>query len=258
MPDAALLKVAQIRKSFGGLVALENTDLELKQGDFLGIIGPNGAGKTTLVNLITGFVKPHGGKVYFKGQDITGRQPYTIANLGVARTFQMVRLFHNLPAYKNLIIPLCSNRVKRLRGGKFGERDDKAIDLLDDVGFERDSFVPYKTAGSLPHGYLKRLDLARALALRPELLILDELFSGMSMAEVASVLPLIDRLNEQGLTIVMIEHRLRELFRVVNRVMVLNFGLKIAEGSPDQVMESDEVKKAYLGIDLDVGQRRNK
>jgi branched-chain amino acid transport system ATP-binding protein len=102
------------------------------------------------------------------------------------------------------------------------------------------------------------LDLARALALRPELLILDELFSGMSMAEVASVLPLIDRLNEQGLTIVMIEHRLRELFRVVNRVMVLNFGLKIAEGSPDQVMESDEVKKAYLGIDLDVGQRRNK
>jgi len=118
--------------------------------------------------------------------------------------------------------------------------------------------VPYETAGSLPHGYLKRLDLARALALRPELLILDELFSGMSIAEVASVLPLIDRLNEQGLTIVMIEHRLRELFRVVNRVMVLNFGFKIAEGSPAQVMESDEVKKAYLGIDLDLGQRRNK
>ena len=126
------------------------------------------------------------------------------------------------------------------------------------MGFERDSYVPYETAGSLPHGYLKRLDLARALALRPELLILDELFSGMSIAEVASVLPLIDRLNEQGLTIVMIEHRLRELFRVVNRVMVLNFGFKIAEGSPAQVMESDEVKKAYLGIDLDLGQRRNK
>ncbi len=258
MAGATLLKVERLRKSFGGLMALVDVDLELKQGDFLGIIGPNGAGKTTLVNLITGFVKPSGGKVYFKGQDITGCQPYDIANLGVARTFQMVRLFYNLPAYKNLIIPLCSKRVKKLRGGKFGERDDIAIDLLDDMGFERDSFVPYKAAGSLPHGYLKRLDLARALALRPELLILDELFSGMSMAEVAGVLPLIDRFNEQGLTIVMIEHRLRELFRVVNRVMVLNFGLKIAEGSPDQVMESDEVKKAYLGIDLDVGQRGRK
>lgn len=258
MPGATLLEVKEIRKSFGGLMAVCDVDLELRQGDFLGIIGPNGAGKTSLVNLITGFVKPDAGKVYFKGRDITGLQPYSIANLGVARTFQMVRLFYNLPAYKNLIIPLCSERVKKLRGGRFGERDDIAIDLLDDVGFERDSFVPYKAAGSLPHGYLKRLDLARALALRPELLILDELFSGMSMAEVASVLPLIDRLNEQGLTIVMIEHRLRELFRVVNRVMVLNFGVKIAEGSPDRVMESDEVKKAYLGIDLDLGPRGRK
>jgi len=258
MPGATLLEVKEIRKSFGGLMAVCDVDLELRQGDFLGIIGPNGAGKTSLVNLITGFVKPDAGKVYFKGRDITRLQPYSIANLGVARTFQMVRLFYNLPAYKNLIIPLCSERVKKLRGGKFGERDDTAIDLLDDVGFERDSFVPYKAAGSLPHGYLKRLDLARALALRPELLILDELFSGMSMAEVASVLPLIDRLNEQGLTIVMIEHRLRELFRVVNRVMVLNFGVKIAEGSPDGVMESDEVKKAYLGIDLDLGPRERK
>jgi len=105
------------------LKALSDVNLELNRGDFLGIIGPNGAGKTTLVNLITGFVKPDVGRVYFKGQDITGRQPYTIANLGVARTFQMVRLFYNLPAYKNLIIPLCSERVKRLRGGKFGERE---------------------------------------------------------------------------------------------------------------------------------------
>jgi branched-chain amino acid transport system ATP-binding protein len=164
----------------------------------------------------------------------------------------MVRLFYNLPAYKNLIIPLCSSRVRALRGGMFGDRDEVAIDLLDEMGFERDSFVPYKTAGNLPHGYLKRLDLARALALRPELLIMDELFSGMSMAEVASVLPLITKLSDQGLTVIMIEHRLRELFRVVDRVMVLNFGQKISEGTPDQVMESDEVKKAYLGIDVDL------
>jgi branched-chain amino acid transport system ATP-binding protein len=123
---------------------------------------------------------------------------------------------------------------------------------LDDLGFERDSFVPYKMAGSLPHGYLKRLDLARAMVLRPEVLILDELFSGMSMSEVASTLPMIEKFNEEGLTIVMIEHRLKELFRVVDRVMVLNFGQKIAEGTPQEVMQDDEVKKAYLGVDIEI------
>ena len=122
-----------------------------------------------------------------------------------------------------------------------------AIDLLDDMGFERDSFVPYKLASSLPHGYLKRLDLARAMAIRPDLLILDELFSGMSMSEVASILPIIEKLNQEGLTIVMIEHRLRELFRVVERVLVLNFGQKIAEGSPEEIQSNDLVLKAYFG-----------
>jgi ABC-type branched-subunit amino acid transport system ATPase component len=120
------------------------------------------------------------------------------------------------------------------------------------MGFERDSQVPYKTAGSLPHGYLKRLDLARALALRPEVLILDELFSGMSMSEVASTLPLIEKFNEEGLSIIMIEHRLKELFRVVDRVLVLNYGMKIADGAPAEVMEREEVKKAYLGIHIDL------
>ncbi len=247
----ALLKVETLSKSFGGLMAVCEVSFSLAPGDFLGVIGPNGAGKTTLVNLITGFVRPDQGRVEFQGRNITGKAPYAIADLGVARTFQMVRLFHHLPAYKNLIIPLTSPRVKRLAGGRYGERDDMAIDLLDDMGFERDSNVPYKMAGSLPHGYLKRLDLARAMALRPRLLILDELFSGMSMAEVAGVLPLIEKLNQEGLAIIMIEHRLRELFRVVDRVMVLNFGSKIAEGPPDQVMEAPEVKKAYLGVDLE-------
>lgn len=248
----AVLRVNRLKKSFGGVLAVYDVSFELKRGEFLGIIGPNGSGKTTLVNLITGFVKPDSGQVLFRGKDITGKMPYTIAGLGISRTFQMVRLFYNLPAYKNLIIPLCSPRFKKLRGGRFGERDDVAIDLLDDMGFERDSQVPYKTAGSLPHGYLKRLDLSRALALRPEVLILDELFSGMSMSEVASTLPLIEKLNEEGLTIVMIEHRLKELFRVVDRVMVLNFGMPIASGSPEEVMESEEVKKAYLGIHIDL------
>ena len=252
MDGAPLLKVDQLNKRFGGVQAVDGVSFELKRGEFLGVIGPNGSGKTTLVNLITGFVKPNGGKVTYGGKNITGKMPYTIAGLGIARTFQMVRLFYNLPAYKNLIIPLCSQRVKKLRGGKYGEKDDAAIDLLDDLGFERDSFVPYKMAGSLPHGYLKRLDLARAMVLRPEVLILDELFSGMTKSEVASTLPMIEKFNEEGLTIIMIEHRLKELFRVVDRVMVLNFGQKIAEGTPQEVMQNDEVKKAYLGVDIEI------
>ncbi len=252
MGDEPLLGVERLRKYFGGVLAVYDVSFELRQGEFLGIIGPNGSGKTTLVNLITGFVKPDAGKVIFRGKNITGKMPYTIADIGIARTFQMARLFYNLPAYKNLIIPLCSPRLKKLRGGRYGEKDDMAIDLMDDMGFERDSLVPYKLASSLPHGYLKRLDLARAMAIRPDLLILDELFSGMSMSEVASILPIIEKLNQEGLTIVMIEHRLRELFRVVERVLVLNFGQKIAEGSPEEVMESEDVKRAYLGTEVEI------
>lgn len=252
MEGNTILKIEKLGKHFGGVQAMWDVSFSLRPGEFLGMIGPNGSGKTTLVNLITGFVKPDSGKVIYQGKDITGKMPYTIAGLGIARTFQMVRLFYNLPAYKNLIIPLCSSRVKKLRGGKYGERDDVAVDLLDDMGFERDSFVPYKLAGSLPHGYLKRLDLARAMALRPDLLILDELFSGMAMSEVASTLPLIEKFHEEGLTIIMIEHRLKELFRVVDRVMVLNYGQKIAEGSPEEVMDTEDVKKAYLGIEVEI------
>ncbi len=253
MEGETLLKVENLGKHFGGVQAVFNVSFVLRKGEFLGVIGPNGSGKTTLVNLITGFVKPDSGKVLYRGENITGKRPYIIAGRGIARTFQMVRLFFNLPAYKNLIIPLSSSRVKKLRGGKYGERDDVAVDLLDDMGFERDSFVPYKLAGSLPHGYLKRLDLARAMALRPDLLILDELFSGMAMSEVASTLPLIEKFHEEGLTIIMIEHRLKELFRVVDRVLVLNFGEKIAEGSPQEVMGTETVKKAYLGIEVEIG-----
>jgi branched-chain amino acid transport system ATP-binding protein len=251
MQAEPILKVKNLTKHFGGVTAVLNVSFELREGEFLGIIGPNGSGKTTLVNLITGFVKPDSGRVTYSGKNITGKMPYTIAGYGISRTFQMVRLFYNLPAFKNLIIPLSSPRVKKLRGGEYGERDDVAVDLLDDMGFERDSFVPYKMAGSLPHGYLKRLDLARAMALRPDLLILDELFSGMAMSEVASTLPLIEKFNAEGLTVIMIEHRLRELFRVVDRIFVLNFGEKIAEGVPQEVMNSDAVKKAYLGSEVE-------
>jgi ABC-type branched-subunit amino acid transport system ATPase component len=251
MGNRTVLEVNKVSRSFGGVVAVWEVSFRLQEGELLGIIGPNGSGKTTLVNLLTGFVKPDSGKVIYLGKNITGKMPYRIAELGIARTFQMAKPFYKLPAFKNLIIPLYSPRVKKLRGGRYGKRDDVAIDLLEEVGFERDSFVPYKMASNLPHGYVKRLELARCLSLRPDLIILDELFSGMSMSEVASTLPIIERLNGEGLSIIMIEHRLRELFRLANRVMVLNFGRKIADGPPDEVMESDVVKAAYLGTEHD-------
>jgi ABC-type branched-subunit amino acid transport system ATPase component len=251
MEERSILEVENLTKWFGGVAAILQVSFSLQKGELLGVVGPNGSGKTTLVNLLTGFVKPSSGKVMYQGRDITGQRPYKIAALGMARTFQMTKPFYQLSAFKNLIIPLYSSRVKRLRGGNYGNRDDVAIDLLEDVGFERDSFVPYKVASSLPHGYLKRLELARCLALRPDLLILDELFSGMSMSEVAGTLPVIERLNEEGLSIIMVEHRLKELFRVAHRVMVLNFGAKVVDGSPREVMDSEAVKTAYLGSEAE-------
>ncbi len=251
MSHSPLLKVSNLSKYFGGVQAVNNVSFELMEGELLGFIGPNGSGKTTIVNLITGFVKPSGGEVIYRGQDITGRPPYKIVRLGIARTFQMVRPFYQLPAFKNMIIPLYSPRVKRMTGGKYGDRDAMALDLLEEVGFERDSFVAYKIASVLPQGYLKRLELAKGMSLQPDLLILDELFSGLSLAEVASIVPIIEKLRHGGMTIIMIEHRLKELFRIADRVLVLNFGEVIADGLPEEVMESEEVKKAYLGIEED-------
>jgi branched-chain amino acid transport system ATP-binding protein len=242
-----ILEVSKLTKDFGGVRAANQVSFDLREGESLGIIGPNGSGKTTLANLISGFIRPDEGSVRFKGKEITGMMPHRIAQLGLSRTFQMARPFYHLPAYKNLVIPLFSPRVRRLSGGKYGDRDATAIDLLEEVGFERDSFVPFKPASVLPHGYLKRLELARCLAMRPELIILDELFSGLSMAEVSSTVPIIEKIQFEGKTLIMIEHRLRELFRIVDRVMVLNYGRKIAEGTPKEVMESDAVKEAYLG-----------
>ena len=249
MSSSPMLQINDLSKYFGGVKAVDSVSFDLAEGELLGIIGPNGSGKTTVVNLITGFVKPDSGKISYRGQDITRWAPYKIINLGIARTFQMVRPFYQLPAFKNMIIPLYSPRVKRLAGGKYGDRDAVALDLLEEVGFERDAFVSYKVASALPQGYLKRLELAKSIALRPDLVILDELFSGLSMAEVASIVPIIEKLRFQGKTILMIEHRLKELFRIADRVIVLNFGEKIADGLPNEVLESEEVKKAYLGTE---------
>ncbi len=251
MSKQPILKVVELSKNFGGVRAVDKVNFELYKGEVLGIIGPNGSGKTTLINLITGFIKPSSGKVYFKDKDITGFPPHKIVDLGIARTFQIPRPFLTLPAYKNLVIPLYSRRARKfLGGGGLGERETVAMDLVEDVGFERTSTVPYKPAAALPHGYLKRLELARCLALRPELIISDELFSGLSAAEAASIVPVVEKLNMKGMTFILIEHRLRELFRLATRVIALEEGKKIAEAPPHEILNVEKVKEAYLGTEV--------
>jgi branched-chain amino acid transport system ATP-binding protein len=238
-------------KTFGGIFALNDLSFDLHAGEILGIIGPNGSGKTTLVNCITGFTELTAGEVLYRGKKISGKPPHKIADMGITRTFQVMRPYYSLPAYKNLVIPLFSPRARRTGGwrggGKLGDRNTVSIDILEELGFERESFVPYKKASNLPTGYLKRMELARCLALNPEIIICDEVFSGLSMSEIASMVPLIERLQMEGITLIMIEHRLRELFQVTNRVMVLNFGEKLVEGTPDEVMADESVKAAYFG-----------
>jgi branched-chain amino acid transport system ATP-binding protein len=251
MSDKPILEVQEATKAFGGIHALNRVSFDVFPGDILGIIGPNGSGKTTLINCITGFIKMTSGQVSFQGRKVSGMPAHKIADMGITRTFQIMRPYYSLPAYKNLIIPLFSPRARRTGGwrggGKLGDRDTVGIDILEEIGFERDSFVPYKVASSLPTGYLKRLELARCLALKPEIILCDEVFSGLSMSEIASMVPLIERLQMDGITLVMIEHRLRELFRVANRVMVLNFGKKLVEGTAEEVMADEKVKEAYFG-----------
>ena len=251
MSDQPILEVKEVTKTFGGILALNRVSFDIHEGEILGIIGPNGSGKTTLINCITGFIKMTSGRVLYQGKDISGKPALKIADIGVTRTFQIMRPYYSLPAYKNLVIPLFSPRAKRTGGwrggGKLGDRNTVGIDILEEIGFERDSFVPYKTASTLPTGYLKRLELARCLALKPEMILCDEVFSGLSMSEIASMVPLIERLQMDGITLIMIEHRLRELFRVANRVMVLNFGEKLIEGTAEEVMASEKVKEAYFG-----------
>ena len=199
MSAEPILRVQSIAKTYGGIKALNNVSFEVQEGEILGIIGPNGSGKTTLVNCITGFVKLTSGKVFFKGKNISYKPAHKIADMGVTRTFQIMRPYYSLAAYKNLVIPLFSPRAKRTGGwrggGKLGDRNTVGIDILEEMGFERESFVPYKMASTLPTGYLKRLELGRCLALQPEVILCDEVFSGLSMSEIASMVPLIERMQ---------------------------------------------------------------
>lgn len=251
MTSEIILEARELTKNFGGITALSRVSFHVNRGEVLGIIGPNGSGKTTLINCLTGFVRMSSGEVFFKGKNISNKPAHKIADMGLTRTFQIMRPYFSLPAYKNLVIPLFAPRAKRTGGwrggGKLGDRKTVSIDILEEIGFERDSFVPYKIASTLPTGYLKRLELARCLALKPEIILCDEVFSGLSMSEIASMVPLMERLQMEGITLVMIEHRLRELFQVANRIMVMNFGVKLFEGTPQEVMADEQVKKAYFG-----------
>ncbi len=245
----SFLQIDRVTKRFGGITAVNDVSFSLDEGSLLGIIGPNGCGKTTLVNLITGFLRPSDGKVFYRGKDITGWRPSRIANLGIGRTFQIVKPFYRLPAFKNLVIPLSSPKVKEM-GEHYGDKDSTALDILEEIGFERDSSVPFQPARVLPHGYLKRLEMGRVMALQSNLIIFDELYSGLSLAEVASITPVIKSFAAAGKTIIMIEHRLKELFRIADRVLVMDQGAVIAEGSSKTIMRDERVQKAYLGIEL--------
>lgn len=229
-----VLVTRDLRKSFGGIAAVNGVDLTVREGELTAIIGPNGAGKTTLFNLITGFERPDSGKVYFMGRDVTGEKPYNLARMGLVRTFQIVRPLRNLTVLQNVLIGC---RVRGL-GPEAAEESLRAVGLWE----KRDVL-----ASLLTHGELKKLELARALAMRPKLLLLDEPLGGLTFSEAEEVTGAIREANANGTTVVLVEHRLRETFRIVRRVVVMNQGRIIYDGLPENVAKTEEVVKAYMG-----------
>ena len=242
-----ILEINNLNKSFGGLHAVRNFSLKINEGEIIGLIGPNGAGKTTLFNLITGFTKPDSGTVIFKGKNITKWKPHKIANMGMTRTFQLVKPFKYMLAAENIAVPYFSKRAIQQRKGE----DDVQSRILETLRLV--NIIPpmenmFKFAGTLSHGYSKRLDIARALALKPDVLLLDEPFGGLGFKETAIMAPLIRKLHEEEkLTIVIIEHKMRELMKLAKKVVVMHFGENIAEGTPQQIAKNTEVCEAYLG-----------
>lgn len=248
-------RVENLTKRFGGLVAVNNVTFEIGRDEIVGLIGPNGAGKTTLVRCILGILKPDSGRVIFKGEDITRRRPWEIVQRGMVGTFQVVKPFRRLPIIANVMVGCLSPRIRK-RGEWVKRAEAKAREALEFVGIADLALEP---ASILSHGDLKRLEVARAIATEPELLILDEPFGGLNPAETELVAKSMKRLHKggrfgrlhsEGPAMLIIEHKLAELMKIVDRVIVLNFGEVIAQGTPEEIAKNAMVIQAYTGKEV--------
>ena len=235
-------KVERISKRFGKLVALQDVGFSVRKGELLGLIGPNGAGKTTLFNVLTGFYRASSGKVTFKGKDASKLSPDKLASMGMVRTFQIPRPFRELTVHDNVGVGTLFNpgRIRRphISTNEFIDNILQGINLYE---------VRNDLAGVLGYGKLKLLELGRSQGPTPDLLLLDEPFAGLSDNEIESVSKILVDMSRRGLTLIIVEHKLRELMKLVNRIIVLHYGRKIADGSPEEITQNEQVLKAYLG-----------
>jgi len=249
----SLLETNRVSKSFGGVRALDSVDFSVAQGEIAGLIGPNGAGKTTFFNCVTGLYPPTSGNIVFQGRQINGRRPDEIVNLGIARTFQSIRLFYEMTVLENVLVGFhgktkCGVPGAIFRPGWVKEEENRireqAVKYLDFVGLcEHQNTV----AKNLAYGLQRRLEIARALATDPVLLFLDEPAAGMNPVEVVDLMNLIKRINESGITVLLIEHHMRVVMGICRRIVVLDYGTKIAEGTPEEISSNPTVIEAYLG-----------